>query len=96
MAWIAQAVFDMIIFGLTVYRTLQTRRFRDGRGLLLSGSGLVDLVWRDGAMYFVVMAMSNVANIVTFYLLTDGLRGVLSTFAGWCVEHSLPCLPSKN
>ena len=82
-AWIAQAVFDMIIFGLTVYRTLQTRRFRDGRGLLLSGSGLVDLVWRDGAMYFVVMAMSNVANIVTFYLLTDGLRGVLSTFAGW-------------
>ena len=55
-AWIAQAVFDMIIFGLTVYRTLQTRRFRDGRGLLLSGSGLVDLVWRDGAMYFVVMA----------------------------------------
>ena len=82
-AWIAQAVFDMIIFGLTIYRTLQTRRFRDGRGLLLSGSGLVDLVWRDGAMYFVVMAMSNVANIVTFYLLTDGLRGVLSTFAGW-------------
>ena len=82
-AWIAQAVFDMIIFGLTVYRTLQTRRFRDGRGLLLSGSGIVDLVWRDGAMYFVVMVMSNVANIVTFYLLTDGLRGVLSTFAGW-------------
>ncbi|KZV68351.1 hypothetical protein PENSPDRAFT_610098 [Peniophora sp. CONT] len=87
-AWIAQAAFDMIIFGLTVYRTLQTRRFHDGRGLLLSGSGLLDLVWRDGAIYFVTMALANVANIVTFYLLTDGLRGVLSTFAG-CISVTM-------
>lgn len=77
----------MIIFALTVYRTLQSRRFRDGHGLLLSGSGLLDLVWRDGAIYFVTMALSNVGNIVTFYLLDDGLRGVLSTFAGWYVAQ---------
>ncbi|VDC07461.1 unnamed protein product [Peniophora sp. CBMAI 1063] len=87
-AWIAQAAFDMIIFGFTVYRTLQTRRYRDGRGLRLNGSGLLDLVWRDGALYFVVMAMSNVGNIVTFYVLSDGLRGVLSTFAG-CISVTM-------
>jgi len=81
-AWIAQAIFDIEIFSLTVYHTIKTRNFANRRGPLLSGNGIIDLVYRDGAIYFITMASANSANILTFILLPDALRGTLSTFAG--------------
>ncbi|TFY77165.1 hypothetical protein EWM64_g6849 [Hericium alpestre] len=86
--WEAQAVFDLIIFALTVLKTLQTRRERiedniDGRNI-----GLADVIVRDGALYFAVMVVSNVANILTFYLAEPILKGFLSTLTS-CISVTL-------
>ncbi|KAI0064854.1 hypothetical protein BV25DRAFT_1914014 [Artomyces pyxidatus] len=86
-AWEAQAVFDLLVVGLTIRKTLQTRE-RMGRRLSFTGGGLVDLVYRDGAIYFVVMALANLANILTFYLAHPLLKGVLSTFAS-CISITM-------
>ncbi|KAF8874537.1 hypothetical protein BD779DRAFT_251463 [Infundibulicybe gibba] len=45
------------------------------------GLTLITLLLRDGAIYFAVMALSNLANILTFYLCGPFLRGGLSTFS---------------
>ncbi|KAI0062120.1 hypothetical protein BV25DRAFT_1825981 [Artomyces pyxidatus] len=50
-AWEAQAVFDLLVFALTIRKTLQTRESM-GRRLSFTGVGIVDLVYRDGAIYF--------------------------------------------
>ncbi|TFY79962.1 hypothetical protein EWM64_g4050 [Hericium alpestre] len=88
-AWEAQAVFDIMMVVLTIVKTLQTRR-QPGARMLTENWELVDLIVRDGAIYFVVMAAANLANILTFYPI---LKGVLSTFAGWYV---LPHLLSSH
>ncbi|TFY60179.1 hypothetical protein EVG20_g7512, partial [Dentipellis fragilis] len=66
-AWEAQAIFDVMMMILTVYKTMQTRR-ELGLRLVGGNRGLVDLVFRDGAVYFAVMAGANISNILTFYL----------------------------
>ncbi|KAA1473125.1 hypothetical protein DENSPDRAFT_881797 [Dentipellis sp. KUC8613] len=83
-AWEAQAIFDMMMMILTVYKTVQTRR-ELGLRPVGGNRGLVDLVFRDGAIYFAVMAGANISNILTFYLANPILKGVLSTFAG-CIS----------
>ncbi|KAI0037238.1 hypothetical protein K488DRAFT_81460 [Vararia minispora EC-137] len=80
-AWVMQAAFDIIIFILTILHTLATRRSSGGRGFPQNEGGVLELVYRDGAIYFITMAFANVANILTFVLLPDPLRGTLSTFA---------------
>ena len=44
-------MFDVIIFGMTINRTLRARRL-SGRGVVLSGSALIDIVYRDGTFLF--------------------------------------------
>ncbi|KAI0310715.1 hypothetical protein OF83DRAFT_1178264 [Amylostereum chailletii] len=90
-AWEAQAAFDLLIFGLTIHRTLRSqfdncrrRRLRTPSG----GLGLVDLMFRDGAIYFIVMALANISNILTFYFASPALKGVLSTFAS-CISITM-------
>ncbi|TFK39561.1 hypothetical protein BDQ12DRAFT_743907 [Crucibulum laeve] len=77
-AWEALLIYDSIIFGLTVFKTWQTRREYTISGIRIP---LASLILRDGAIYFAVMALANLANIVTFYLCGPFLRGGLSTFA---------------
>ncbi|KAI0795412.1 hypothetical protein C8Q75DRAFT_448834 [Abortiporus biennis] len=82
-AWESLFAYDTMIFILTLLKTFrQRRRFK---GLASSPhyhrhafGNLADLVFRDGAMYFGVMACANFANTMTFY---GALKGVLSTFA---------------
>ncbi|EMD34819.1 hypothetical protein CERSUDRAFT_116996 [Gelatoporia subvermispora B] len=79
-AWESLFVFDLMIFFLTMYKTWDNRVTRP----LVRASGKLDLlslIFRDGAMYFAVMAVANLANTLTFYFLQPLLRGVLSTFA---------------
>ncbi|EPQ53530.1 hypothetical protein GLOTRDRAFT_130873 [Gloeophyllum trabeum ATCC 11539] len=78
-AWEALFIYDVFVFVLTVLRTWRAPSMH-----LRSLTGRVSLVrvlLRDGAIYFTVMAAANLANILTFYLADDALRGVLSTFA---------------
>ncbi|KAE9398761.1 hypothetical protein BT96DRAFT_1019978 [Gymnopus androsaceus JB14] len=83
-AWEALFCYDSILFGFTLYQTHKSRRSSTGMGHLRNP--LVSLMLRDGAIYFAVMALANLANIMTFYLtgtrmLQPFLRGGLSTFA---------------
>ncbi|CAL1708384.1 unnamed protein product [Somion occarium] len=76
-AWEALFAYDCMIFALTIYKTYQERT-RSNVAMLNS---LVELIWRDGAIYFAVMACANAANVLTFYFLSPELKGLLSTFA---------------
>ncbi|TFK31907.1 hypothetical protein BDQ12DRAFT_566085, partial [Crucibulum laeve] len=80
-AWEALFVYDSIIFGLTIFKTWQTRREHTVTGINIP---LASLILRDGKYLFSakhVMALANLANILTFYLCGPFLRGGLSTFA---------------
>ncbi|THH16612.1 hypothetical protein EW146_g4063 [Bondarzewia mesenterica] len=88
-AWEGEFVLDMIIFSLTVARTYQHRDvWTWSRGMGLRNTGLVRLVLRDGALYFVTMALANLLNILTFYLAPPILKGVLSTFSS-CISVTM-------
>lgn len=77
-AWEALFLYDSILFSLTLYKTLKERKDNRITGINID---LVSLILRDGCMYFAVMALCNLANILTFYLCGPYLRGSLSTFA---------------
>ncbi|VDB89655.1 unnamed protein product [Peniophora sp. CBMAI 1063] len=79
-AWMTQAIWDVLIFGLMIRSTFRVRRFREGR-TRLTGTNLVDLVWRDGAIYFGIMAVATFVNIGFFYVKDDGIRGTLAPVA---------------
>ncbi|VDB89657.1 unnamed protein product [Peniophora sp. CBMAI 1063] len=79
-AWIVQAIWDILIFSLTIRNTLQVQQSWRSR-TFLTGTSLVNLVWRDGAFYFAIMAVSTLVNIGFFYVQQDGLRGVLAPVA---------------
>ncbi|KAJ3492239.1 hypothetical protein NLI96_g123 [Meripilus lineatus] len=64
-AWEALFVYDLLIFTLTLVKTYRER----SRYLTGNLNELVGLIFRDGAIYFAVMACANAANTLTFYLL---------------------------
>ncbi|KAJ7723499.1 hypothetical protein DFH07DRAFT_855760 [Mycena maculata] len=72
-AWGGMVVFDCMIFILTLYRALSRRR--------LSSQDLLTVLLRDGSIYFGVMVMSNLGNILTFALAGPYTRGIPTTFA---------------
>lgn len=51
-------VFDIIIFGLTVWNVLGGREERVRRG------SLVSMMWRDGAIYFILIFSSELACVI--------------------------------
>ncbi|KAL0958498.1 hypothetical protein HGRIS_000641 [Hohenbuehelia grisea] len=90
MAWEALLVYDTLLIILTIFKTYETTRRASNSALggfwrrLWVGHGglnILALVLRDGALYFIVMALANLANILTFYFAGSLLRGGLSTFA---------------
>ncbi|KAJ6540849.1 hypothetical protein DFH09DRAFT_1396010 [Mycena vulgaris] len=85
-AWGTLFMYDSLIFGLTVGKTYATWRRAGSQGHMPIHS----LIFRDGALYFAAMALSNLCNIVTFYktLLQPILAGSLSTFAS-CVSVTM-------
>ncbi|KAF7350273.1 hypothetical protein MVEN_01331300 [Mycena venus] len=75
-------IFDTVIFALTVYNAYRTRRS------MIPSPNLYTLVVRDGAMYFGIMALSNLANIASYYFSGPILPGSLATFAS-CVSITM-------
>ncbi|KAJ7135668.1 hypothetical protein C8R44DRAFT_768839 [Mycena epipterygia] len=80
--WEALFAFDSIIFGLSVYNAFAIRR------RMLPQTNLHTLVVRDGAMYFGIMALANLANIATYYFSAPVLPGSLATFAN-CISVTM-------
>ncbi|KAJ6571356.1 hypothetical protein B0H19DRAFT_1255341 [Mycena capillaripes] len=71
-AWAGMGVFDATIFLLTLYRALSRRRTQ--------GLDLVTVLLRDGSIYFGVIVMANLSNILTFVFAAPYTRGVPTTF----------------
>ncbi|KAI0790370.1 hypothetical protein C8Q75DRAFT_806301 [Abortiporus biennis] len=72
-AWSGMLGFDILIFFLTIYKAISARS--NGRRTLL------DILLRDGSIYFGCIAISNLSNIITFILgqsLIKGLTTILT------------------
>ncbi|KAJ7720220.1 hypothetical protein B0H14DRAFT_623466 [Mycena olivaceomarginata] len=74
--WECLFAFDTMIFGMTTYKGYITRRDIGGVNMPIHR-----LLVRDGAMYFVTMALANLTNIVTFFIGGPLVPGSLATFA---------------
>ncbi|KAG6907332.1 hypothetical protein DXG01_009378 [Tephrocybe rancida] len=59
-AWIGLVLFDVLIFGMTLFKSW-------GRGYA-GGRSFFKLLLRDGAIYFGIMAIAELVNILTFHL----------------------------
>ncbi|KAI3615673.1 hypothetical protein WG66_011890 [Moniliophthora roreri] len=79
-AWEALFVYDSILFSLTLYKTWTARPRRRDR-VHVTSIPLLTLILRDGAIYYAVMALANLINILTFYFAGPFMRGGLSTFS---------------
>ncbi|KAJ6592953.1 hypothetical protein B0H19DRAFT_1088826 [Mycena capillaripes] len=74
-AWAGVAVFDCMIFFLTLYKVFSRRR--------PNGTSLLTVLLRDGtriSVYFGVMVITNLSTILTCILGTPYTRGFTSTF----------------
>ncbi|KAJ7161791.1 hypothetical protein C8R43DRAFT_991490 [Mycena crocata] len=69
-AWSGMLLFDVMIFGLTLYKAL---RLKVGRGELLT------ILIRDGSVYFALMIASNACNIGTYTMGGPFMSGTLTT-----------------
>ncbi|KAG2136347.1 uncharacterized protein EDB93DRAFT_784974 [Suillus bovinus] len=49
---------------------------------LVTRKNIIDIIFRDGAMFFGAMTLTNILNTLTYYIGSVGLRGSLSTFTG--------------
>ncbi|KAF8176398.1 hypothetical protein K438DRAFT_1939394 [Mycena galopus ATCC 62051] len=59
-AWEAQFLCDVVVFGFTVFRSYRQPD-------KVAGS-ILDYMMRDGALYFAVFALVNLANILMYYV----------------------------
>ncbi|KAJ6571472.1 hypothetical protein B0H19DRAFT_1231264, partial [Mycena capillaripes] len=65
-SWEGLFIFDTTIFLLTIYNAHTTRR------RMIPTANLYTLVVRDGALYFRIMALANLANIASYYFANSG------------------------
>ncbi|KAH7878197.1 uncharacterized protein C8R40DRAFT_1167601 [Lentinula edodes] len=72
LVWGGMLLFDFLVFSLTLYKALTLQR--DSRMTLLS------VLMRDGTIYFGVMAISIIGNMLTFLLGSSQTRGMATTF----------------
>ncbi|CAK5272337.1 unnamed protein product [Mycena citricolor] len=82
--WEALFVYDWLIFAALFARSIRARREENVRLQIAPRDGefpLFSLLIRDGAIYFVVMALTNLANILTFYFTRSIIKGCVSTLA---------------
>jgi len=63
-AWSLSIIFDSVVFGLTLYRTIQMMKVHRICGTYGS---LANLIMRDGSIYFIVMALSYIVHLILFF-----------------------------
>ncbi|KAJ7675558.1 hypothetical protein B0H17DRAFT_1080680 [Mycena rosella] len=84
-AWSGMLVFDIMIFGLTLFKALRHGRSR-ARG------GLLAVLLRDGSVYFALMIISNAANIGTYTMGGPFISGTATTVTNVFVPVPPPSL----
>lgn len=71
-AWSGLLVSDIILFGITVAKAITVGRMGD--------RALINVLLRDGAMYFLIICLANLANILTLVLGGPIIRGMGTSF----------------
>ncbi|KAH7881643.1 uncharacterized protein C8R40DRAFT_1079212 [Lentinula edodes] len=85
--WELVFIYDTLLFGMTVFKAYRARS--QPRVKQLEKFSVFTIIVRDGSIYFGIMALANLVNVLTFYLAGDTLfRGTLSPFAS-CMSVTL-------
>lgn len=71
-AWGGQLLFDAVVFGLTLWRSVFTRT--PGK------RNISDILLRDGILYFAVMSAANIGNIITILVASENIKNAASGF----------------
>ncbi|KAJ7478418.1 hypothetical protein FB451DRAFT_1396198 [Mycena latifolia] len=74
-AWVAELACETLVLGLTLFRAWDQTR----SGIPLTSS-LWTIMIRDGAMYFTIICLANLANILMFYFGDINTAGSVSWF----------------
>ncbi|TDL17278.1 hypothetical protein BD410DRAFT_754512 [Rickenella mellea] len=71
-AWVGVVVFDTEILLLTMWKSVKLSRIGGGR--------LVRVLLRDGCIYYVILTVANMSQILTFLYAPPLLKGLSTTF----------------
>ncbi|KAG2125038.1 hypothetical protein DEU56DRAFT_983397 [Suillus clintonianus] len=88
LAWVALFAYESLIFILTVSRIFKTKGLLRSPSLLMCRRNIIDIIFQDGAMYFAVMSLSNIPNILAFYFGSDISKTTLASFTS-CMSVTL-------
>ncbi|KAF8486494.1 hypothetical protein JB92DRAFT_3024612 [Gautieria morchelliformis] len=72
--WVAPLVTDACIFVLTIWRTVRYRR-------KLGRMTTMDIILRDGILYFFVIFSANLMNSLIYFLAPEDLKAVGASFS---------------
>ncbi|TFK23018.1 hypothetical protein FA15DRAFT_757574 [Coprinopsis marcescibilis] len=75
-SWIAELLFDSVIFFLTLWRTVTLYRRQGARPM-----SLFTLVIRDGVIYFAVIFVANVVTVLMFLLAPPDIKAMNASFS---------------
>ncbi|KAH9849633.1 hypothetical protein C2E23DRAFT_888117 [Lenzites betulinus] len=75
--WVAELVFDSVVFFATLYRTIQLYR----RTMIGDAQSLITIIMRDGIMYFAAIFVSNLVTVLMFILATPDLKVINASFS---------------
>lgn len=84
LGWVTLLVYELLVFVLTVRRICKIRAV----SLAISRGHMLDIMFQDGAMYFAVMTLFNLLNILMYYCGSNTTRGSLATFTS-CISVTL-------
>ncbi|KAG1809957.1 uncharacterized protein HD556DRAFT_1316932 [Suillus plorans] len=87
LAWMIPPVYGLLIFVLTVTRALKIRGLLR-LSLTKSRRNIIAVMFQDGVMFFGVMTLFEIPNILTYYHGSDIVRGSLRTFTN-CMSVTL-------
>ncbi|RDB17476.1 hypothetical protein Hypma_001601 [Hypsizygus marmoreus] len=74
--WVAELAFDSIMFFTTLYRVVHYNRIRHG-----SARNLLDLILRDGVVYFGVIFVANLLTVLMFLLAPADIKAINASFS---------------
>jgi hypothetical protein len=78
--WELVLFYDTLLFSMTLFKAYRARFTPKVKAM--EGLSLFTIIIRDGTIYFGIMVLANLINVLTFYITGDSLlRGTLSPLA---------------
>ncbi|KAF8638973.1 hypothetical protein AX17_001805 [Amanita inopinata Kibby_2008] len=74
--WIAELVFDSVVFFATLLRIFSRHHVRRANGITM-----LDIIIRDGVLYFGVIFVANLVTVLIFVLAPPDIKAVNASFS---------------